>query len=271
MDVAEAPPSLPVDDRTPLAVAGLTVRYGEKPAVSSLSFTVRPGEIYGLLGSNGAGKSSTIKSVVGLVRPVAGSIRVFGQDPAVAPVDAKRLMGYVPESTLLFDALTPREFLEYVASVRRLDPARASARLVDFATAFQVERELEHPLATLSNGTRQKVIVIAALLHEPPLLVLDEPLNNLDPRSVRIVKELLQRYVARGDRGVLFSTHTMEVAEQLCHRVGILDRGELKGEGTLDELRRHVTQGDPTLEAIFLKLTEEEEGVRDAIRTLTGA
>jgi ABC-2 type transport system ATP-binding protein len=264
------PPQLArAPEGAPLTVDRLTVRYGAKPAVNSLSFTVRRGEIYGLLGSNGAGKSSTIKSIVGLVRPLYGSLRVFGRDPAQDPVEAKRMMGYVPESTLLFDALTPREFLEFVASVRRLDPPRASARLAEFATAFQIERELEQPLATLSNGTRQKVIVIAAFLHEPPLLVLDEPLNNLDPRSVRIVKELLIRYVARGDRGVLFSTHTMEVAEQLCHRVGILDRGDLKGEGSIPELRRHVTQGDPTLEAIFLKLTEEEEGVRDAVRTLT--
>jgi ABC-2 type transport system ATP-binding protein len=268
--VALASGASPPAGAVPLSVDQLTVRYGEKPAVNRLSFTVKPGEIYGLLGSNGAGKSSTIKSVVGLVRPAAGAIRIFGVDPDREPVSAKRMFGYVPESTLLFDALTPREFLEYVASVRRMDPARASARLVDFATAFQVERELENPLATLSNGTRQKVIVIAALLHEPPLLVLDEPLNNLDPRSVRIVKELLTRYVSDGERGVLFSTHTMEVAEQLCHRVGILDRGELKGEGTISELRRHVTQGDPTLETIFLKLTEEEEGVRDAVRTLTG-
>jgi ABC-2 type transport system ATP-binding protein len=269
--MALAPGSAPTPGAVPLTVERLTVRYGAKPAVNALSFTVRPGEIYGLLGSNGAGKSSTIKSVVGLVRPAAGTIRIFGVDPDREPVAAKRLFGYVPESTLLFDALTPREFLEYVASVRQLSPAKASARLVDYATAFQVERELENPLATLSNGTRQKVIVIAALLHEPPLLILDEPLNNLDPRSVRIVKELLTRYVADEDRGVLFSTHTMEVAEQLCDRVGILDRGELKGEGTIPELRRHVTQGDPTLETIFLKLTEEEEGVRDAVRTLTGS
>jgi ABC-2 type transport system ATP-binding protein len=269
MSAVVLPPGLA--GSAPLAVEGLTVRYGDKPAVNGLSFSVRPGEVYGLLGSNGAGKSSTIKSIVGLVRPLRGTIRIFGIDPDREPVWAKRLMGYVPESTLLFDALTPREFLEFVASVRRLDPARASARLVDFATAFQIERELEHPLATLSNGTRQKVIVLAALLHEPPLLVLDEPLNNLDPRSVRIVKELLTRYVAGGQRGVLFSTHTMEVAEQLCHRVGILDHGELKGEGSIPELRRHVTEGDPTLETIFLKLTEEEEGVRDAVRTLTRA
>ncbi|MCI4360814.1 MAG: ABC transporter ATP-binding protein [Thermoplasmata archaeon] len=268
MPLSPVPPALA--GRAPLAVEQLTVRYGEKPAVNALTFTVRPGEIYGLLGSNGAGKSSTIKSVVGLVKPLRGTIRVFGVDPDADPVAAKRMIGYVPESTLLFDALTPREFLEYVANVRRLPPERASARLADFATAFQIEGELEHPLATLSNGTRQKVIVIAALLHEPPLLVLDEPLNNLDPRSVRIVKELLTRYVGDGRRGVMFSTHTMEVAEQLCHRVGILDRGELKGEGSIDELRRHVTQGDPTLESIFLKLTQEEEGVRDAVRTLTG-
>jgi ABC-2 type transport system ATP-binding protein len=251
-------------------VHDLHVAYGRKPAVQGISFTVRPGEIYGLLGSNGAGKSSTIKSVVGLVRPTAGTVRILGLDPMEDGVAARAQLGYVPESTLLFDALTPREFLEYVASVRRMDPERVSARAAAFARAFQIEEEFLQPLATLSNGTRQKTLVIAALLHEPPLLVLDEPLNNLDPRSVRIVKELLQSYVADGRRGVLFSTHTMEVAEQLCHRVGILDHGELRGEGTLAELRAQGAHGDATLEAIFLRLTREEEGVRDAVRALTG-
>ena len=267
----ETPPVGPLGgDAPPLEVEHLSVRYGEKLAVRDLSLTVRPGEIYGLLGSNGAGKSSTIKSVVGLLRPASGRVRVFGLDPEIDPVATKYRLGYVPESTLLFDALTPREFLEYVASVRRLDPGLANQRMEDFARAFQIESELEFPLATLSNGTRQKVIVLAAFVHQPPLLVLDEPLNNLDPRSVRIMKELLARYVTSEGRGVLFSTHTMEVAEQLCHRIGILDRGELKGEGTLGELQRHITEGDPTLEAIFLRLTHEEEGVRDAVRTLAG-
>jgi ABC-2 type transport system ATP-binding protein len=253
----------------PLVVEDLRVSYGRKPAVRGISFTVRPGEIYGLLGSNGAGKSSTIKSVVGLVRPTAGTVRIFGLDPMGDGVAAREKLGYVPESTLLFDALTPREFLEYVASVRRMEPARVAERAAAFAKAFQIEEEFHQPLATLSNGTRQKTLVIAALLHEPPLLVLDEPLNNLDPRSVRIVKELLQSYVADGERGVLFSTHTMEVAEQLCHRVGILDHGELRGEGTLAELRSPGPHADATLEAIFLRLTREEEGVRDAVRALT--
>lgn len=260
----------PSDGTAPLAIEGLSVSYGARSAVRDLSLTVRPGEIYGLLGSNGAGKSSTIKAVVGLLRPSAGRVRIFGIDPMAQGVPAKALLGYVPESTLLFDALTPAEFLEYVASVRRLPADIATARAQTFARAFQVEEEFSQPLATLSNGTRQKIIVIAALLHHPSLLVLDEPFNNLDPRSVRIVKELLTGYIASGKFGVLFSTHTMEVAEQLCHRVGILDRGVLRGEGTVPELRSQSTGGDATLEAIFLRLTREEEGVRDAVRALAG-
>lgn len=252
----------------PLTIDRLSVRYGDRVAVRDLSLTVRPGEVYGLLGSNGAGKSSTIKSVVGLVTPAAGAVRVFGRDPVAEGPAAKALLGYVPESTLLFDALTPKEFLEYVASVRGLASETAGARAAEFVRAFQVEDEFDRPLATLSNGTRQKVVVIAALLHQPPLLVLDEPLNNLDPRSVRIVKELLAHYVADGRRGVLFSTHTMEVAERLCHRVGILDRGALRGEGPIAALREQVAEGDLSLEGLFLKLTREEEGVRDAVRTL---
>jgi ABC-2 type transport system ATP-binding protein len=254
----------------PLAVENLTVRYGQLTAVDGLAFAVRPGEIYGLLGSNGAGKSSTIKAVVGLVSPASGQVRVFGRDPADDPIGVKERIGYVPETALLFDALTPREFLEFVASVRRIPREEANARAGSYLKAFQLEADFDQPLATLSNGTRQKVLLVAAFLHQPPLLVLDEPFNNLDPRSVRIAKELLGRYVARDGRGVLFSTHAMEVAERLCHRVGILDRGRLQGEGTLRELRGALARGDATLEEIFLRLTAEEEGVREAVRTLGG-
>ena len=260
----------PVSRVAPLTIEGLTVAYGPNRAVDRLSLSVRPGEIYGLLGSNGAGKTSTIKSIVGLVRPLEGRIRVFDQDVAEHGLDAKRKIGYVPETSLLYDALTPREFLEFVASVRHLDAAVASQRCQSYVTAFRLEAEFEAPILTLSNGTRQKVLLIAALLHEPPLLVLDEPLNSLDPRSVRIMKELLVGYVARGHRGILFSTHTMEVAEQLCHRVGILDRGLLRAEGSLPALRAQVKSGDATLEDLFLQLTEEGEGVRAAVEALTG-
>lgn len=254
--------------KTPLAVQGLTVRYGPFTAVDRLSFEVRAGEIYGLLGSNGAGKSSTIRCLVGLQRPAAGRLRVFGEDPITDEIGVKAQVGYVPETTLLFDALSPREFIEFVVSVRRIDPAVARRRAEGYVKAFDIEQEFELPLATLSNGTRQKTLVIAAFLHQPPLLVLDEPLNNLDPRTVRIVKELLVHYVSGGQRGVLLSTHTMEVAQQLCHRVGILDHGLLRGEGTLDELREKTARGEANLEEIYLTLTRSESAVTDAVRSL---
>jgi ABC-2 type transport system ATP-binding protein len=256
------------DDELPLAFDRLTVDYGERRAVHGLSLTVRPGEIYGLLGSNGAGKSSALKTVVGLVRPTSGSVRVFGSDAVGDGLRARELVGYVPETSVLYEALTPREFLEFVAGVRHLDGEVASSRMRAYAEAFQLREELEEPIATLSNGTRQKVLLTAALLHLPRLLVLDEPLNSLDPRSVRIVKELLVRYVAREGRGVLFSTHTVEVAAAICHRIGILDAGVLRGEGTLEELRARVARGDASLEEIFLRLTRGDEGLADALAQL---
>ena len=263
-------PPLPGPEGIPLAVEDLSVAYGERSAVDHLSFTVRPGEIYGLLGANGAGKSSTIKAIVGLVPPREGHIRVFGVDAIANGLAAKQRIGYVPETSLLYEALTPREFLEFVASVRHLDAGTASARAESYAAAFRLETEFDEPIAALSNGTRQKVLLTAALLHQPPLLVLDEPLHSLDPRSVRIMKELLARYVATGARGVLFSTHTMEIAEQLCHRVAILDRGVLRAEGSLAVLRERGAHGDETLEEIFLRLTREDEGLDAAVRALEG-
>jgi ABC-2 type transport system ATP-binding protein len=257
-------------DPTPLVVEELSVAYGQHRAVNRLSFRVLPGEVYGLLGSNGAGKSSTIKAIVGLVRPSGGRVRVFGRDVVTDGLHTKEQLGYVPETSLLYEALTPREFLEFVASVRRLDRSLASQRARSYASALRLEGEFEEPIATLSNGTRQKVLLIAALFHQPPLLVLDEPLNSLDPRSVRIMKELLTGYVTTAGRGVLFSTHTMEVAQQLCHRVGILDRGVLRAEGTLAALRERGSTGDATLEETFLRLTREDEGLDAAVRSLRG-
>ena len=258
----------PDDDGVPLAVDRLEVRYGERSAVRSVSFRVEPGEIFGLLGSNGAGKTSTIKSVVGLVPRSAGTVRVFGADPATDAVAVRARIGYVPESTLLYDALTPREFLEYVSGIRERPAARTAQRAAAFAKAFRLEEELDTPIVALSNGTRQKVVVMAALLHEPGLLLFDEPFNHLDPRSVRLLKEILREYVADGHRGVLFSTHTTELAEQVCDRVAIVDAGQVVALGTLAELRSRVAGGPATLEQIFLKLTDEEEGIRSAARSV---
>jgi ABC-2 type transport system ATP-binding protein len=261
------PPS-PSRTELPLRIDGLSVVYGERRAVERLTLEVRPGEIYGLLGSNGAGKSSTIKTVVGLVRPAGGRIRVFGFDAQAESLAAKARIGYVPETSMLYESLTPHEFFEFVAGVRRLEPRTAVDRLRDLVTAFRLTDEFDEPIASLSNGTRQKVLLVAAFLHQPPLLVLDEPLNHLDPRSLRLMKDLLAQYVKNGTRGVLFSTHAMEIAEQLCHRVGILDHGLLRGEGTLAALRDRGADGDASLEQIFLHLTQEDEGVRAALASL---
>ncbi len=241
----------------PLVFRSLRVTYGELVALEGLTISVRPGEIYGLIGANGAGKSSAIKTVVGLVPAASGKVEIYGHDVLSDGITARQLTGYVPETSFLYDALTPREFLEFVASIRGLDSGTVSRRLSEFAVALQIERELDQAISTLSNGTRQKAMLIGALLHQPPLLLLDEPFNSLDPRAVRIMKDVLAAYVADGKRAVLFSTHTMEVAERLCQRIGILDRGQLRGEGTLDQLRRQVGQEQATLEDIFLALTTD--------------
>ncbi len=253
----------------PLRVDHLQVAYGEVVAVGDLSISVREGEIYGLIGSNGAGKTSAIKAIMGLLTPRKGTVHVFGKDPVTNGILTRALTGYVPELSILYDALTPREYLEFVASVRRLEGFRE--RLVDFASALQIEGEMDRAISTLSNGTRQKVLLVSSLLHQPRLLILDEPFNSLDPRSVRIMKDLLGAYVRGGKRSILFSTHTMEVAEKLCQRVGVLDRGVLKGEGTLQELRSQVRLPDATLEDIFLELTTDREQLSQIVDRLEAA
>ncbi|MDI6638688.1 MAG: ABC transporter ATP-binding protein [Bacillota bacterium] len=248
-------------------VRDLVVQYGSVVAVDGLSFEVRRGEIYGLLGPNGAGKSSTIKTLVGLVEPKSGEVNVFGHSHK-DEMAVKSLIGYVPEDVLLFDSLTPREFLEFVASVRRLGADEANDRIARMVKAFRMEPYFDAPIATLSLGTKQKVAVMGALLHDPPLLILDEPLNGLDARTSRILKELVNLHVRKGGAAI-FCTHVMEVAERLCTRVGIVNHGRMVGEGTIEELRALV-HADESLENIFLKVTAEEVGIEETIKALEG-
>ncbi|MGQ9780073.1 MAG: ABC transporter ATP-binding protein [Bacillota bacterium] len=248
-------------------VKNLVVEYGPVVAVDGLSFEVRRGEIYGLLGPNGAGKSSAIKALVGLVEPKSGKVEVFGRSRA-DEMAVKSLIGYVPEEVLLFDSLTPREFLEFVASVRRLKAVEVNGRLERMVKAFRLEPYFDAPIATLSLGNKQKVAIIAAFLHDPPLLILDEPLNGLDARTSRILKELVGLHARKGG-AVIFCTHVMEVAERLCTRVGIVNHGRMVGEGTIEELRALV-HADESLEDIFLKVTAEEAGIEETIKALEG-
>lgn len=244
-----------------ISVVGLVVRYGDKVAVNGLSFTVRRGTVYGLLGPNGAGKTSTIKALVGLVEG-EGTIRILGRDAKKDPIWAKQQIGLVPESPTLFDALTPNEFFELLASIRRL---RDTTRLRSLIRAFAFEEYLDTPIGALSMGNRQKCAVIAALMHEPPILILDEPFNGLDVRSVKIFKDLIAKHREAGG-AVLFSTHIMEVAERICDRVCILNEGSKVAEGSVEGLKRMIHGS--TLEEVFLRATHMEEEIQDVLKGL---
>jgi ABC-2 type transport system ATP-binding protein len=247
----------------PVLVEGLVVRYGSKTAVAGVTFSVKPGEVYGLLGPNGAGKSSVIKVLVGLVQPASGRVRIFGRSPSDS--EAKMRIGYVPEEVVLFDSLTPREYLEFVASVRRMDSATASERFRKLAEAFGLSDYVDTPIGALSKGNRQKVALVAALIHEPPLLILDEPFTGLDVASSKVLKEILAAHVRRGG-AVLMSTHVMELAEKLCTRVGIMSGGRIVSEGSVSELRELV--GAAGLEEVFLKVTGQEAWVSEVVKAL---
>jgi ABC-2 type transport system ATP-binding protein len=250
-------------------------KYGQVTALDGLSFYVRPGEVYGLLGPNGAGKSTMIKIINGLTEVTSGSVRVLGYDPASHPIEVKAQIGYVSETSMLYESLSPRDFFEFVASVRGLDPAAANERVTTLATAFGLGEFYDSPIATLSKGTKQKVSVIGALLHEPRVLLLDEPLNGLDAKSSRILKDIISLHIEKNHGSVLFSTHIMEIAQNLCTRIGIIYQGRVVAEGSLDDLRRKASEqggaSTATLEEVFLKLTHEEEEIAESLKTLREA
>jgi ABC-2 type transport system ATP-binding protein len=253
-----------------LEVTNLTKVFGSVKALDGLNLKVFPGEIYGLLGPNGAGKSTTIKVVAGLLEPTSGEVRVVGFDPVRNPVEVKSKIGYVAENPVMYESLSPRDFFEFVASVRKLNRVSANKMVTQLAEAFDMAQYFDSPIATLSMGTKQKVAVIASLLHKPPLLLLDEPLNGLDAKSSRILKDLMSFHTQSGG-AVLFSTHIMEVAERICTRIGIIYQGKVLAEGTLEELRKMAGGKDASLEDVFLRLINEETEVADTVRTLREA
>lgn len=248
---------------------GLVRKFGSKVAVDKLSFTVRRGEIYGLLGPNGAGKTTTVRMVCGLLPPTDGSVRVFGLDPTVNPIEVKNSVGLVPEEKMLYESLTPREFFDFIASMRDLPSNIATKRVESLVKVFEMREHYDTVIAALSLGTKQKVAVINALLHEPPLLVLDEPLIGLDARSARVLKEFIKLHLERNG-AILFSSHILEIAERLCTRIGIIDKGRLVAEGTVDELR-DLVKAHGTLEEVFLKAVQQDAEVAQAVQALRHA
>ena len=248
----------PLDPGTasPLEVRGLRRRYGALVAVDRLDLEVRPGEILGFLGPNGAGKTTTLRMCAGLLQPDEGTISIAGHPLAGHGRPALARLGFVPDRPFLYERLTGAEFLELVGALYDVAPDDVRARVTDLAGRLEMTAALGDPIEGYSLGMRQKTALMAALLHDPVLLMLDEPLGGLDPHGARTLKDLLRERAARG-RGVLVSTHLLEVAERLCDRVVILQSGRKRAEGSIDELRHG--RGDQTLEDLFLELTRERE------------
>jgi ABC-2 type transport system ATP-binding protein len=250
-----------------LEANGVSKSYGVVRALVDVTFSVPAGEIVGLLGPNGAGKSTMMKSILGLVHPDSGEIRLFGRPVGADPVSAKRQVGYVPESPSLYEFLTGAEYLDFVADMYGLDRSTRRERIQQFLTGLELAGHENALISGYSQGMKQKVALIAALAHRPRLLILDEPLNGLDPRSARVTKDLLRNLASRDGVGVLFSTHVLEIAEAICDRVVILNRGQVVASGTVAALRDRAGLAGSGLEEVFLTLTGTGD-LRDVVSAL---
>jgi ABC-2 type transport system ATP-binding protein len=239
-----------------LAVRGLRKTF-VRPAVDGLDLTIRRGEFYALLGPNGAGKTTTLRMVVGLLKPEAGDVSVFGIDALADPVAAKRIMAWVSDEPMIYDKLTPYEYLEFVAGLWGIDAAEAKASAEDLIGWLGLEPHAHERCESFSRGMRQKVALAGALVHNPRLIILDEPLTGLDAGSARQVKDVLLSRVRAGNT-VVMTTHILEVAERMAERIGVIATGRLIAEGTLDELRIKAGRRDTSLEDVFLTLVAEQ-------------
>jgi ABC-2 type transport system ATP-binding protein len=238
-----------------IELESVTRTYGQTVAVNSLTLEVPPGEVFAFLGPNGAGKTTTIKMMVGLLRPTAGRLRLCDFDVARQPREANRRVGYVPDQPYLYDKLSGREFLHFVGRMYGLSEAEVAGRIDLQIEAFELHDFVDRLTESFSHGMRQRLVFSAALLHEPEVLVVDEPMVGLDPRSVRLVKDLMQSRAAAG-ASVFMSTHTLSVAEEIADRIGIIDAGELRFLGTVAELREALAAKESSLEQLFLELTQ---------------
>jgi ABC-2 type transport system ATP-binding protein len=241
-----------------LVLKGLRKVFTTKPAVDDLDLAIRAGELYALLGPNGAGKTTTLRMVAGLLKPDAGSISVFGVDALADPISAKRMVAWLPDEPMLYDKLTPVEYLQFVAGLWGVEAKAAYARTEELLRWLDLWDHRNERCEGFSRGMKQKAALAGALVHDPKLLILDEPLTGLDATVARQVKDLLQQRVRQGAT-VILTTHILEVAERLADRIGIIQSGRLRAEGTLAELRARAgdRDGRETLEDVFLQLVGE--------------
>ncbi len=249
-------PTSPLHSPAALCIGNLHKSFG-RPAVDGLDLQVRAGEFYLLLGPNGAGKTTTLRMVSGLLKPDAGAISIFGIDALADPIGAKQITGWLSDEPMIYDKLTPPEYLEFVAGLWSVPTDVAAARARDLLRWLGLEPHARERCEGFSRGMRQKVALAGALVHEPRLIILDEPLTGLDAGAARLVKDVLQEKV-RGGSTVLMTTHILEIAERMADRIGVISQGRLIAEGTLSELRERTGQTGASLEDMFLSLVEQD-------------
>lgn len=228
---------------------------GGTKAVDDLSLQVGKGKIYGFIGPNGAGKTTTIRLLTGILQPTSGRVLIGGKDMAKEPMEAKRLIGFVPDSHEMYDRLTGMEYLNFMADIYGVGRAERKAHIEKYLSLFELEEAAGDQIRSYSRGMRQKLTVIGALIHHPPVWVLDEPMVGLDPRAAHLLKQEMRRHCDEGNT-VFFSTHVLEVAEKLCDEIAIIDKGHLVAKGTLEDLRSG--ESGASLEQLFLSMTEED-------------
>ena len=234
-----------------LDIQHLTKTYGEKKAVDDLTLHIAPGEIYGFIGHNGAGKTTTLKSVVGILQFDQGEITIDGRSIKADPLGCKREMAYIPDNPDLYDYMTGIKYLNFIADVFDVDAQTRQARIRTYADAFELTGDLAQPIAAYSHGMKQKLSIIAAWLHDPKVIIMDEPFVGLDPKAAHLLKGMMRKICDNGG-AIFFSTHVLEVAEKLCDKVAIIKGGRLIRSGTMDEVK-----GDDSLEEVFLELEAE--------------
>ncbi len=234
-----------------LCIEHLTKRYGEKTAVDDLSLHILPGEIFGFIGHNGAGKSTTIKSAVGILQFDAGRITINGRSLLDEPVACKRDLAFIPDNPDLYDFMSGIQYLNFVADIFAIPAAVRLERIRRYAALFELTDDLAQPISAYSHGMKQKLEILAAWLHDPKLIVMDEPFVGLDPKASHLLKEMMREHCDKGG-AIFFSTHVLEVAEKLCDKIAIIKRGRLIRTGTMEEVK-----GDDSLEEVFLELEAE--------------
>jgi ABC-2 type transport system ATP-binding protein len=239
-----------------IRLTGLTKHYGSFVAVDGLDLHVPKGELFGFLGPNGAGKTTTLRMIAGILKPTAGRVEIGGVDLATDPIAAKAKLGFIPDRPFIYEKLTGGEFLRFVAGLYDQHGAQVEHRARELLALFDLEEWRDELVESYSHGMRQKLIIASAFVHRPDVIVVDEPHVGLDPKAIKILRDLFREYAARGHT-IMMSTHTLATAESLCDRIGIIVTGRMHALGTMEELRNSATYGGSGLEEVFLRLTGE--------------